>query len=117
MSGWALVLVVQFFPYGGVPVAGRVFIHPSSVNFNVGKFESGWVVYTDMVATSKLYVRESSAVPIYALLLFGGECVSALKMQMTSGYACYVAAQYRCVHQKTCTAICIPCYRCCLHEG
>ena len=54
-------------------VTGRVFIHPGSINFDVGKFESGWMVYTDIVETSKLYVRESSAVPIYALLLFGGE--------------------------------------------
>jgi len=52
--------------------AGRVFIHPGSVNFDVGKFESGWLVYTEMVATAKLYVRESSMVPVYALLLFGG---------------------------------------------
>lgn len=53
--------------------AGRVFIHPGSVNFDIGKFESGWLVYTDMVATAKLYVRESSMVPVYALLLFGGK--------------------------------------------
>lgn len=56
-----------------VGVTGRVFIHPGSINFDVGKFESGWMVYTEIVETSKLYVRESSAVPIYALLLFGGE--------------------------------------------
>ncbi|KAA6421632.1 MAG: putative ATP-dependent RNA helicase DHX57 [Trebouxia sp. A1-2] len=52
---------------------GRVFIHPGSVNFDVGKFDSGWLVYTEMVATAKLYVRESSLVPVYALLLFGGQ--------------------------------------------
>lgn len=52
---------------------GRVFIHPGSVNFDVGKFDSGWLVYTEMVATAKLYVRESSMVPVYALLLFGGQ--------------------------------------------
>ena len=50
-----------------------MFIHPGSVNFDVGKFDSGWLVYTDMVDTAKLYVRESSMVPVYALLLFGGE--------------------------------------------
>lgn len=33
---------------------GRVFHHPSSVNFNCGRFESGWLVYTDMVQTSKV---------------------------------------------------------------
>ena len=58
--------------------AGRVFIHPGSVNFDIGKFESGWLVYTDMVATAKLYVRESSMVPVYALLLFGGKLEAVL---------------------------------------
>lgn len=71
--------------------AGRVFIHPGSINFDVGKFESGWVVYTDMVATSKLYVRESSAVPIYALLLFGGETAHAYHTQAcTATQACFM---------------------------
>ncbi|KAK9809193.1 hypothetical protein WJX72_011126 [[Myrmecia] bisecta] len=52
---------------------GRVFLHPASVNFHCGRFESGWLVYSDMVETAKVYVRESSMVPVYALLLFGGE--------------------------------------------
>lgn len=52
--------------------SGRVFLHPSSVNFSCGKFESGWVVYSDLVQTSKVFVRESSMVPVYAVLLFGG---------------------------------------------
>jgi ATP-dependent RNA helicase DHX57 len=33
---------------------GRVFHHPASVNFDCGRFESGWLVYTDMVETSKV---------------------------------------------------------------
>ncbi|KXZ49867.1 hypothetical protein GPECTOR_19g318 [Gonium pectorale] len=52
---------------------GRTFIHPGSVAFTVGKFESGWLVYTQMTETSKLFVREVSMVPVYAMLLFGGE--------------------------------------------
>lgn len=52
---------------------GRVFMHPSSVNFSAGKFESGWLVHTEMVETSKVFVRECSMVPVYAMLLFGGE--------------------------------------------
>ena len=56
---------------------GRVFIHPGSINFGVGRFDSGWLVYTEMVHTAKLYVRESSMVPVYALLLFGGEVAIA----------------------------------------
>lgn len=54
-------------------VKGRVFMHPSSVNFTAGKFESGWLVHTEMVETSKVFVRECSMVPVYAMLLFGGE--------------------------------------------
>lgn len=52
---------------------GRTFVHPASVCFTVGKYESGWVVYTQMTETSKLFVRELSMVPVYALLLFGGD--------------------------------------------
>jgi len=54
---------------------GRVFLHPSSINFNVGKFESGWLVYSEIFETSKIYVRECSMVPAYAVLLFGGNVV------------------------------------------
>lgn len=52
---------------------GRVFTHPSSINMGVNKFETGWVVYTEMVETSKVFVRQSSMAPVYALLLFGGQ--------------------------------------------
>ena len=51
---------------------GRVFIHPSSINFTTGKFESGWLVFSDMMETSKIFIRECSMVPVYAVLLFGG---------------------------------------------
>jgi ATP-dependent RNA helicase DHX57 len=51
---------------------GRVFIHPSSINFAAGKFESGWLVYSDIMETSKIFIRECSMVPVYAVLLFGG---------------------------------------------
>ena len=78
VSHWSGISSVTFFvsvllqsASACVP-AGRVFIHPGSVNFDVGKLDSGWLVYTEMVATAKLYVRESSMVPAYALLLFGG---------------------------------------------
>lgn len=50
---------------------GRVFMHPTSVNMAANKFETGWLVYTDMVKTSKVFVRASSMAPMYALLLFG----------------------------------------------
>ncbi|GMH41213.1 hypothetical protein BSKO_09123 [Bryopsis sp. KO-2023] len=52
---------------------GRVFLHPASVNFSVPQFESGWMVYSDMVETAKVYVRQCSMVPVYGMLVFGGE--------------------------------------------
>eukprot|EP00898_Chlorokybus_atmophyticus_P002355 jgi/Chlat1/311/Chrsp1S03185 len=58
---------------------GRVFIHPSSVIFNIGTFESAWLVYSEKVkaqAGDKVYVRECSMVPAYSLLLFTGSSVS-----------------------------------------
>jgi hypothetical protein len=36
------------------------------------RFESGWLLATEVVETSKAFVRESSMVPVYAILLFGG---------------------------------------------
>jgi hypothetical protein len=33
---------------------GRVFTHPSSVNFGVGKYETGWVIYSERVQTEKV---------------------------------------------------------------
>ena len=52
---------------------GRVFLHPSSCCFSSGSFPTGWLVYSELVQTAKAYVREASMVPIYPLLLFGGE--------------------------------------------
>ncbi|KAJ7559257.1 hypothetical protein O6H91_04G075900 [Diphasiastrum complanatum] len=52
---------------------GRVFLHPTSVNFHTGVFESPWLVFTEKLKTSKVFVRESTMVPAYSLLLFGGE--------------------------------------------
>lgn len=61
----------------GVPkllerVKGRVFVHPSSINMHTSKFETGWLVFTEMVETSKVFVRQCSMAPVYSLLLFGG---------------------------------------------
>lgn len=33
---------------------GRVFLHPASTNFSVGRFESPWLVYSEKVRTSKV---------------------------------------------------------------
>lgn len=51
----------------------RVFLHPSSCNFVQTQYDSPWLLYTEIVQTSKLFVRESTMVNPYALLLFGGK--------------------------------------------
>eukprot|EP00879_Flechtneria_rotunda_P019881 GHRR01020897.1.p1 GENE.GHRR01020897.1~~GHRR01020897.1.p1 ORF type:complete len:959 (+),score=404.55 GHRR01020897.1:326-3202(+) len=52
---------------------GRVWMHPASVCFSAGSYPSGWLVFTQLVKTSRSFVREASMVPLYALLAFGGE--------------------------------------------
>ena len=51
----------------------RVFFHPSSSNFAVGKFSCPWFVYHDLVRTSKPFLRDATECSAYALLLFGGD--------------------------------------------
>lgn len=52
---------------------GRVFLHPSSLCFGCGRFESGWLVASGVVAVGgKPSARLVSAAPAYAVLLFGG---------------------------------------------
>ncbi|KAL3670265.1 hypothetical protein V7S43_004578 [Phytophthora oleae] len=51
----------------------RVFLHPSSCNFSQNHYDSPWLLYTELVQTSKIFVRESTMVNPYALLLFGGQ--------------------------------------------
>ncbi|CAI5735499.1 unnamed protein product [Hyaloperonospora brassicae] len=50
----------------------RVFLHPSSCNFSQTSYDSPWLLYTELVQTSKIFVRESTMANPYALLLFGG---------------------------------------------
>ena len=42
------------------PAIGRVFMHPSSVNLPVGKYESPWLVYSERVETARVYVRDNT---------------------------------------------------------
>ena len=54
---------------------GDVAIHPSSVLFHEndsgGGFDSPYLVYHEMVKTTKIYIRDATVVGAYALLLFG----------------------------------------------
>jgi ATP-dependent RNA helicase DHX57 len=62
----------------------RVFIHPTSINFDNNAYKhSSYLIYNesqrmvgnpkDAANTTKYYVRETSEVGVYTLLLFGGE--------------------------------------------
>lgn len=51
---------------------GRVFLHPSSVLFNESGWRKGYLAYFAKAETSKVFLRDATDVPLYALLLFGG---------------------------------------------
>lgn len=51
----------------------RVFMHPSSANFSTGNFSCPWLVYHELVRTSKPFLRDATECTAYALLLFGGK--------------------------------------------
>lgn len=50
----------------------RVFVHPASVNFQEAQYESPFVVFHEKVQTTKAFLRDTTVVSAYALLLFGG---------------------------------------------
>ncbi|KAI0320072.1 P-loop containing nucleoside triphosphate hydrolase protein [Amylostereum chailletii] len=50
----------------------RVWIHPASVLFRESSWQSGIVVSFLRVATGKVFLRDVTEVPLYALFLFGG---------------------------------------------
>ncbi|KAH9948231.1 P-loop containing nucleoside triphosphate hydrolase protein [Amylocystis lapponica] len=54
---------------------GRVFLHPASVLFGETAWKAPFVAYFQKQLTSKVFLRDATEVPIYALLLFGGPVV------------------------------------------
>lgn len=50
----------------------RVWVHPASVQFAETRWRSGVVVSFRRVETTKLFLRDVTEVPLYALLMFGG---------------------------------------------
>lgn len=51
---------------------GYVYLHPSSCNFKTKRFPTKFMCYFEKVKTSKVFIRDSSSVSPYPLLLFGG---------------------------------------------
>ncbi|KAI5058462.1 hypothetical protein GOP47_0026632 [Adiantum capillus-veneris] len=60
----------------------EVFIHPSSVNHDVSEFQHPFLMYHEKVKTSKVYIRDTTIVSPYTLLLFGG----AISVQHQTGH-------------------------------
>ncbi|KAF7307178.1 Dead deah box [Mycena indigotica] len=50
----------------------RVFLHPQSILFDVASWKSPFLVYFNKHQTSKVFLRDATEVPLYAILLFGG---------------------------------------------
>eukprot|EP01147_Barroeca_monosierra_P007258 gene7258-7662_t len=55
---------------------GRLFFHPSSVLFHETKFPSQFVVFSEKVKTSKVFIKNASLVSNFAALLFSGSIVT-----------------------------------------
>ncbi|KAK4281729.1 hypothetical protein QN277_013190 [Acacia crassicarpa] len=51
---------------------GKVDIHPASVNAGIHLFPLPYMVYSEKVKTTSIYIRDSTNISDYALLLFGG---------------------------------------------
>ena len=50
----------------------RVFLHPSSVNFKEGKFETELLLYNEKISTSKVFLKDTTMVSPLPILFFGG---------------------------------------------
>eukprot|EP00921_Rhytidocystis_pertsovi_P007528 GHVQ01012502.1.p1 GENE.GHVQ01012502.1~~GHVQ01012502.1.p1 ORF type:complete len:1642 (-),score=193.05 GHVQ01012502.1:4978-9903(-) len=50
----------------------RVFIHPASMNFDTADYETPFLMFVEKFMTTKPYLRETSTVPIFALLFLSG---------------------------------------------
>eukprot|EP00252_Welwitschia_mirabilis_P022645 TRINITY_DN6191_c0_g1_i1.p1 TRINITY_DN6191_c0_g1~~TRINITY_DN6191_c0_g1_i1.p1 ORF type:complete len:1460 (-),score=349.95 TRINITY_DN6191_c0_g1_i1:511-4890(-) len=50
----------------------EVFIHPSSINHSVSHFPHTFIVFLEKVQTSKIFLRDTTLISPYSVLLFGG---------------------------------------------
>lgn len=50
----------------------QVFVHPSSFNFSTGSYSCPWIVYYQLVRTTKPFLRDITECSNYDILLFGG---------------------------------------------
>lgn len=75
---------------------GKVDIHPASVNAGVHLFPLPYMVYSEKVKTTGIYIRDSTNISDYALLLFGGNLIpskSGEGIEMLGGYLHFSASK------------------------
>ncbi|XP_038701366.1 DExH-box ATP-dependent RNA helicase DExH1 isoform X2 [Tripterygium wilfordii] len=75
---------------------GKVDIHPASVNAGIHLFPLPYMVYSEKVKTSSIYVRDSTNISDYALLLFGGSLTPSKTgegIEMLGGYLHFSASK------------------------
>uniref|UniRef100_A0A7I4CTE9 RNA helicase n=1 Tax=Physcomitrium patens TaxID=3218 RepID=A0A7I4CTE9_PHYPA len=68
----------------------EVFIHPTSVNHMVSEFRQPFLVFHEKVETSKVYLRDTTVISPYDLLLFGGEISVQHQVESFSFIASYI---------------------------
>ncbi|KAI4300544.1 hypothetical protein L6164_033912 [Bauhinia variegata] len=75
---------------------GKVDIHPASVNAGIHLFPLPYMVYSEKVKTTSIYIRDSTNISDYALLLFGGSLIpskSGEGIEMLGGYLHFSASK------------------------
>ncbi|KAK7268103.1 hypothetical protein RIF29_20790 [Crotalaria pallida] len=75
---------------------GKVDIHPASVNAGVHLFPLPYMIYSEKVKTTSIYIRDSTNISDYALLLFGGNLIpnkSGEGIEMLGGYLHFSASK------------------------
>ncbi|PIN16263.1 ATP-dependent RNA helicase A [Handroanthus impetiginosus] len=75
---------------------GKVDVHPSSVNAGVHLFPLPYMVYSEKVKTSSIYIRDSTNISDYALLMFGGNLIPSKGgdgIEMLGGYLHFSASK------------------------
>eukprot|EP00249_Psilotum_nudum_P023285 c28819_g1_i1 orf=80-3292(+) len=74
---------------------GKVDPHPASVNARANSFPQPWLVYSDKVKTTGIFIRDSTNVSDYAMLMFGGSLEPSQRdgVEMLGGYLHFSAAK------------------------
>ncbi|XP_022766947.1 DExH-box ATP-dependent RNA helicase DExH1 isoform X2 [Durio zibethinus] len=75
---------------------GKVDIHPASVNAGVHHFPLPYMVYSEKVKTTSIFIRDSTNISDYALLLFGGNFIPSKTgegIEMLGGYLHFSASK------------------------